>query len=248
MIFHLEMQVYVNKYGDLCDRDSFYSDVYTSYEIAYEKGIQELNRRIIELKEADAHYYDETVDTFIKEMINYKFVIHELIILEEQEELINKMMKLCFKTKVEVSKDTNLYELCRKHSSSIDYKFDYLGNIIERVEFRGMGYFRMPSDYEEDAGIRFTVGDVVRVVKELSCYQDDVKYFVVADVPGRLRDAENIFMWENVYALDFVIIEEGKILKTYDTFFEHQIEKVEDETICRQLKKLISEAEYKYNL
>ncbi len=31
------------------------------------------------------------------------------------------------------------------------------------------------------------------------CYQDDVKYFVVADVPGRLRDAENIFMWERNY-------------------------------------------------
>lgn len=161
MIFHLEMQVYVNQYGDLCDRDSFYSDVYTSYETAYEKGIQELNRRIIELKKSDATYTDETIDTFIEERIYYKLLIHELIIMEESDKLLDKMIKKCFKTQVEVSKDTNLYELCRKHSSSIDYVFDYLGNIIERVEFRGMGYFRMPSDYEEDAGIRFAVGDVV---------------------------------------------------------------------------------------
>jgi hypothetical protein len=27
------------------------------------------------------------------------------------------------------------------------------------LEFSGMGYLRMPSDYEEDAGIKFTVGD-----------------------------------------------------------------------------------------
>ena len=31
----------------------------------------------------------------------------------------------------------------------------------------------------------------------------------------------------------------------HDTFFEYQIEKVEDETICRQVKKHILEAEYK---
>lgn len=70
----------------------------------------------------------------------------------------------------------------------------------------------------------------------LSCYQDDIKYFVVADVPGRLRDAKYIFNWENINALDFVIIEDGKTFKTYDTYFENQFEKVGDETICRQVK------------
>lgn len=242
MIYHVEIQVYISKHGNLCEKNSFYSDVYFSYENAFEEGNKELNRRIIELKNTDTNYNDETVDMFIKEMIYYKFVIHELIVMEEFDKQFDKMIKMCFKTKVEISKDTNLYELCRNHSSSIDYEFDYQGNIIDRVEFRGMGYFRMPSDYEEDAGVRFAVGDVVRVKKN-PCGE---KYCVVADVPGRLRDAKNVFSWENVYVLDFVIIEKGKILRTYDTFFEHQIEKVEDETICRQVKKLISEADYKY--
>lgn len=235
MIFHMEMQVYVNQYGHLCDRDSFYSNVYTSYETAYEKGIQELNRRIIKLKEADANYNDETVDTFIKEMICYKFLIHELIILEEQEkqQQINKMFELSFKTKVEITKETNLYELCRNHSISIDYEFDYLGNLIDRTEWP-IGNRRMPSDYDENAGVRFAVGDVVRA--ENKPYGKE--YCIVTRVPGRLRDFSNIFNWENIYALDFVIIQDGKILRTYDTFYEHQIEKVEDEAVCRQVKKL----------
>lgn len=241
MIFHLEIQVYVNRYGNLCDRDSFYSNVYTSYQTAYEEGIQELNRRIIELKEADAHYYDETVHTFIKEMIHYKFVIHEIIIMEEQEQQIKEMIKLCFKTNVNISEDTDLYELCRTHSSSIDYEFDYQGNITFRVEYRGMGYLRMPSDYEEDAGARFAVGDIVSVRN--NPYGE--KYCIVTSVPGRLRDAENVFRWENIYALEFAYVEEGRLLKSYDTFFEKDIDIVEDETICIQVKKLISDAEYK---
>jgi len=175
-------------------------------------------------------------------MIYYKFVIHELIVMEEFDKQFDKMIRMCFKTKVEFSKDTNLYELCRNYSISIDYEFDYQGNIIDRVEFRGMGYLRMPSDYEEDAGVRFAVGDVVKV--ENNPYGEE--YCIVTYVPGRLRDAKNIFMWENVYVLDFAFIEEGKILKMEETFFEKDIEKVEDETICRQVKKLISEAEYKY--
>ncbi len=107
-----------------------------------------------------------------------------------------------------------------------------------------MGYFRMPSDYEEDAGVRFALGDVVRVKN--NPYGEE--YCIVAFVPGKLRDAENVFSWENVYVLDFVFIEEGKILKLEETFFEKDIEKVEDETICRQVKKIISKADYKYYL
>lgn len=236
------MRVYVNRYGNLCDIDSFYSNVYTNYENAFEEGIQELNDRIIKLKNADANYFDEKTETFIKEMIYYKFVIHERIVMDEFDKLISKMIKMSFKTKVEVTKDTDMYELCRNHSSSIDYEFDYKGNLIERWEYRGAGYLRMPSDYEEDAGVRFAVGDVVRV--ENNPFGEN--YCVVMSVPGRLRDAKNVFRWENIYSLEFAFIEDGKILKMDEIFFEHHIEKVEDESICNQVKKLISEAEYKY--
>lgn len=240
MIYHVELQVYVNQYGDLCEKDSFYSNVYTSYKTAYERGLQELNRRIKKLKAADPDYRDKVIDLFVKERLCYNFSIHELIILDEEEEDTAKIVHY-FDNNVQISDDTDLYELCRNQSSQIDYEFDYLGNIIYRVEIRGMGYLRMPSDYEENAGVRFAVGDVVSV--ENNSYGE--KYCLVTNVPGRLRNAENVFNWENVYELEFAFIEEGKILKMAETFFEKDIEKVEDKTISQQVKKLISAAAYK---
>jgi len=54
--------------------------------------------------------------------------------------------------------------------------------------------------------VRFAVGDIVSVKN--NPYGE--KYCIVTSVPGRLRDAENIFRWENIYALEFVYVEKGR--------------------------------------
>lgn len=247
MIYHLEIQVYINRYGDLCESNSFYSNVYLHYEQALQAGIEEVNERIKKLQDKDIYYQNDEMAAFVKEEIYCDFVIHELIIMEDIDQFERRNVQHCYKTKVMVSEETDLYQLCRDHSISIDYIFDYQGNLIERHEMRpeGLRYLRMPNDYQENAGSLLSVGDVVLVRKKKQYVSDTVDYYIVASVPGSLRTAENIFSWENIYALDFVYIEDGKLWKEYDTFHESQIEKVEDDSISRQVRKLILTAEYK---
>lgn len=247
MIYHLEIQVCINRYGDLCESNSFFSNVFLGYEQALQAGIQEINERLKKLQDKDIDYQIDEMATFIKEQIYCDFVIHELIIMEDVDQFERKIRQRCYKTKVMVPEETDLYQLCRDHSLSIDYVFDYQGNLIERYEMRleGLQYLRMPNDYQENAGRLFAVGDVVRVVKKQRYGFATDNYYVVASVPGSLRTADNIFSWENIYALDFVYIEEGKLWNEYDTFHESMIEKVEDELICQQVRKLNAVAEYK---
>ncbi|MBC3805710.1 hypothetical protein GH808_14995 [Acetobacterium fimetarium] len=239
--------IYVNRYGDLCERNSFYSNVYLHYEQAFQVGIEEVNERIKKLQDKDIDYQNDEMATFIRKQIYYHFVIHELIIMEAIDQFERKIVQQCYKTKVMVSEETDLYQLCRDHSLSIDYIFDDQGNLIERHEMRleGLQYLRMPNDYQENARRLFSVGDVVRVKEKQRYGFATDNHYVVASVPGLLRDAENIFSWENIYALDFVYIEDGKLWNEYDTFHESQIEKVEDDLICQQVRRLMAMAEYK---
>ena len=247
MIYHLEIQVCINRYGDLCERNSFYSNVFLGYEQALQAGIEEVNERLKKIQDKQIDYRNDEMATFFEEQVYCDFVIHELIIMEDVDQFERKIRQQCYKTKILVSEETDLYQLCRDHSLSIDYVFDYQGNLIERYEMRleGLQYLRMPNDYQENAGSLFSVGDIVGVVKKQRCGFGTDNYYVVVSVPGSLRTADNIFRWENIYVCDFVYIGEGKIWNEYDTFHESQIEKVEDELICQQVRKLIAMAEYK---
>ncbi|WP_296561272.1 hypothetical protein [uncultured Acetobacterium sp.] len=247
MIYHLEIQVCINRYGDLCERNSFYSNVFLGYEQALQAGIEEVNERLKKIQDKQIDYRNDEMATFFEEQVYCDFVIHELIIMEDVDQFERKIRQQCYKTKILVSEETDLYQLCRDHSLSIDYELDDQGNLIERHEMRlqGLRYLRMPNDYQENAGRLFSIGDVVRVSKKQRFGSDEVNYYLVASVPGSLRTADNIFSWENIYELDFVYLEDGKLWIEYDTFHESQIERVEDELICQQVRKLFAAAEYK---
>lgn len=59
MIYHLEIQVYADRYGDLCERGSFYSNVYLHYEQALQAGIEEVNARLKKLQDKDIDYQND---------------------------------------------------------------------------------------------------------------------------------------------------------------------------------------------
>ncbi len=163
MIFHLEVKVYIRRYGNLCPIDSFFSDVYTSYKKALHAGISEVNGQIIKLQADDICYRNGSIEEFIREMIHYEFVIREVRKLDEHFDKFKHFIGLSTPDEFTILKDMDLYELCKQNSSEIEYRFDYQGNLIERWEYRGLGYHRMPSSYNENAGSLYSIGDVVRV-------------------------------------------------------------------------------------
>jgi hypothetical protein len=79
---------------------------------------------------------------------------------------------------------------------SVEWHYDYLGNLFEAVEWYGAGFERMPGDEDEEAGTHFAVGDFVTAGGE------DV--YIVRLQPGRKDDRTEWpkYYWENNYLLN----------------------------------------------
>ena len=184
-----------------CNPSSFFCEVYDRMELAVQAGKEELTRQIERLKEEFTADQDKSYDVFVKENVSYSFTVKEQypqsMLFYLHDKTYNSWLRQLIgeKSPVQITQDTDLYELCSQQSERIEYEFDYTGTLIGRIEYRGLGYWRMPSDYEEDAGIKFKIGQVVRKKKE-----PEVLCLVVSN-RGRLRDAKNVFTWENFYEL-----------------------------------------------
>lgn len=122
------------------------------------------------------------------------------------------------KSSVQITPDMDLYQLCSQQSECIEYEFDYNGTLMGRIEWRGLGDWRMPSDYEEVAGVKFAVGQVVRLKS------NPEKLYLVAVNAGRLCDSKNVFTRGNEYVLYSLEQSTQFPLPNIDDIFESNIE------------------------
>lgn len=210
-IYTVFLWAYNDCMWERCDPSSFFCEVYDRLELAVQAGKEELTRQIERLKEEFTADQNKSYDIFVRDRVNYLFIVKEQYLQhilwqncrddKESQNWIKACQNwarqlICSKSPIPITPETDLYQLCSQQSEYIEYRFDYTGVLISRLESRGGGgYYRMPSDYEEDAGVKFAVGQVVHVKNEPE------KLYLVAANAGRLRDAKNVFTWENDYVL-----------------------------------------------
>ncbi|WP_444658328.1 hypothetical protein ACRQV7_12080 [Caproiciproducens sp. R2] len=233
-IFTVFLWAYNDCMCERCDPSSFFCEVYDRMELAVQAGKEELTRQIERLKEEFTADQNKSFDVFVKDKVNYLFMVKEqypkrVLFSDpsndiETQEWIKECQNwsrqfICSSTPFPITPETDLYQLCSQQSEYIEYRFDYTGALISRLESRGGGgYYRMPSDYEEDAGVKFAVGQVVRLKSEPK------KLYLVAANAGRLCDAKNVFTWENEYLLYPFEQIECDCIPDYDHIHESELE------------------------
>lgn len=233
-IYTVFLWAYNDCMWERCDPAAFFCEVYDRMELAVQAGKEELTRQIERLKEEFTADQDKSYDIFVRDRVNYLFMVKEQYskhILwansrddKESQDWIKEyqnwaMQLICSKSPVPITPGTDLYQLCSQQSEYIEYRFDYTGVLISRLESRGGGgYYRMPSDYEEDAGVKFAVGQVVHLKSEPE------KLYLVAANAGRLHDAKNIFTWENEYLLYPFEQIECDCIPDYDHIHESELQ------------------------
>lgn len=233
-IFTVFLWAYNDCMCERCDPSSFFCEVYDRMELAVQAGKEELTRQIERLKEEFTADQNKAFDVFVRDKVNYLFTVKEQYpqhVLwansrddKEAQDWIKECQNwatqlICSNNHVQITPETNLYQLCSQQSEYIEYRFDYTGALISRLESRGGGgYYRMPSDYEEGAGVKFAAGQVVHLKSEPK------KLYLVAANAGSLRDAKNVFTWENEYLL-YPFEQIGcYCIPDYDHFHESELE------------------------
>ncbi|MCY1714871.1 hypothetical protein [Caproiciproducens galactitolivorans] len=233
-IYTVFLWAYNDCMWERCDPSSFFCEVYDRMELAVQAGKEELTRQIERLKEEFTADQNKSFDVFVKDKVNYLFMVKEQYpkhILwansrddKESQDWIKECQNwarqlICSNNPVPITPETNLYQLCSQQSEYIEYRLDYTGALISRLELRGGGgYYRMPSDYEEDAGVKFAAGQVVCLRSEPK------KLYLVGANAGRLRDARNVFTWENEYLLYPFEQIECDCIPDYDHIHESELE------------------------
>lgn len=216
------------------DPASFFCEVYDRMELAVQAGKEELTRQIDRLKEEFTVDQNKSFDIFVRDKVNYLFMVkeqypkHVLFSNPSDDQETQNWIKKCQdwgrqlvfpQSHVSIPPETDLYQLCSQQSEYIEHEFDYTGILIRRFECRGgAGFYRMPSDYEEDAGVKFVVGQIVHLKR------DPEKLYLVASNAGCIRDSKNVFTWENYYILFPFEQIECDCIPNYDHFHEGEIE------------------------
>lgn len=193
MVFHLEVQAYSTRYGDLVERDSYYSGVYSTMKRAVEEGMRFINKKFKDIYQQSDYCTKEkdssTLEDMIKDdMIYYNFTVTRLSPYYADH----------FVTPGSEYKCKNL-----KPTHTI-FNYDYKGN-LKYTELQylhndgGLGYVitRYPND-DENKQNRFSIGDFVTVIDD-EIPKDQI--FVIYDVPKR-NDPMRYF--ENTYYLSTI--------------------------------------------
>ena len=233
-IYTVFLWAYNDCMWERCAPSSFFCEVYDRMELAVQAGKEQLTRQIKRLKEEFTADQDKSYDVFVRDRVNYLFVVKEqypqrvLFSNTGDDKEAQDWIKECqnwarrlisSQSPAPITPETDLYQLCSQQSEYIEYRFDYTGALISRLESRGGGgYYRLPSDYEEDAGVKFAAGQVVRLKS------DPEKLYLVAANAGRLRDAKNVFTWENEYLLYPFEQIECDCIPDYDHIHESELE------------------------
>ena len=72
MIYHLQVVAHSTKYGDLIERDSFYSNVHGTLKKSVEDGLCWLNNRLQDLLQLNRKKQDYAIDVHLQNGQNYK--------------------------------------------------------------------------------------------------------------------------------------------------------------------------------
>ncbi len=231
-VYHLEVQAYNNCYGNLIDRDSFYSGVYSTLEKALEEGKWFINKRFKDIYEQSDYCTNEedtlTLEDMLKDdMITYHFKVTELDPVYADNFNPPKMEYMC-------------RDLKPTHTV---YYYDYKGklkfyelNYLDKDG--GWGYTTLRyEDDDESKPNKFKVGDFVTVIDE-EIPSDQV--FIVYGVPIR-NNPKRFF--DNTYYLS--TINDGCKFNYYYEFNESKIKKyegiIEDSSPLMLLKKIYTE-------
>lgn len=190
VIYHLVVDVHTKRYGELCEADCYFTDVFPTLDLAVEKGKQEVKERIVRLLKQDPGYNEKNLDEFIEEKINYRFVVYEFDPVRRNNECRRK------------DRENITLENSVEFSDTIWWEYDDKGELIYRLEERGV--IILPSDYHEDAGTHFKVGDLVTIKEGFGKEDNSSGVYVVAVAPGRRRDAKNPLCWANFYRVHYL--------------------------------------------
>lgn len=211
-VFHLEVQAYNNSFGDLVERDSYYSGVYSTIEKAIEEGKWFIDRRFKEIYQQSDYCTNEKDTSSLEDMlkddvISYCFKITELDPTYADSFEPPKREYMC-------------RDLKPTHTT---YFYDYKGNLkyydLEYLDKDGgWGYttVRYEND-DESKPNKFNVGDFVTVIDD-EVPADQV--FVVSNAPIR-NDPKRFF--DNTYCLS--TISDGCRFSFYHDYNECQIKK-----------------------
>lgn len=176
-LFHLRLIVGKADFGCLCRQSDFFTGIYSSLDAAVLTGTKKIMEILNELRG------DTPLSVFVKEEVFYTFQVTEF----DPE----------IKFKKEIGK-----KIDNVTRIQIDWKFDYMGNILDRIEWRGgIGYTRFPGDKNENAGTHFHIGDFVTSKNETSGEQ---QVYLIASCPGRRQDSSHPLFWENIYRAYFI--------------------------------------------
>jgi hypothetical protein len=122
VIYHLVIDVHPNKFGELWESNSYFSDVFPTLDLAVEVGKEEVRNRIDELLKKDTSYEESEIEEFIEENIRYKFIIYEFDPVRRHKSPLRKNME-----------DITL-EKSLEFSAEIEWNYDYKGELCARFE------------------------------------------------------------------------------------------------------------------
>lgn len=193
IVYHLKGYVYTNGFGNLCEKYSHFSDVFTTLELAMETGKREIEERVQRFFKQQTVFTADEFEDFMKEEIEYAFQVIEFDPERRQQGTVREDWENC------------TFENAVEYSHEIEWDFDRQGNLLSRCEWRGVGHDVRPSDYSDDAGTHFKLGDFV-VPKNPASFMfegdgNDDGIYVVAGAPGRRKERRFPLSWENIYCL-----------------------------------------------
>ena len=134
MIYLLEVEMFTTQFGDLQEKNSYYSNVYEQKDYAVTQGVKWLNKQTEILKSTYKHLENDTLEQMVKDRsVEYKFRITRI-----------KDLGYVRNFKVPESEADCL----KVNHTHIIYNYDYKGNVINwTIEYQDsesdFAYFMM---------------------------------------------------------------------------------------------------------
>lgn len=216
----------VNVSGNIEDGEEDKIDIYSSYEKAKEEGLKFLTRKL--------NCYSSEVNKTIADCIKEGALYYEFKIIEKDVSYAEK-----FDKKIEIF--DKIEKLLIYEPTEKEYLLDYKGKVKDIVlEYKSKNnhllaqnhLYMKPNDLKKEAGTKFKVGDLVKIVKpsitggDLAyCYYPEYsKVYVVRFLPRRVEGQKYL---RNTYLLSEIKDEDfAPGIYTWE-FHEEQLKKYE---------------------
>ncbi len=217
MVYHLKVQANSKRYGELIEKDSFYTEVYSNLEKAIEKGKEWLANKINHIYEESGYCTKGKDSLTLKDMFDDEEIYYCFEIVELEPEYAEN-----FKI------PDHEYECKNLNPTHIVHYYNLEGKLLYKdLEYRsnksGFAYVitRYPND-DENKPNKFNIGDFVTVIDDT--YIPSEQVCVIYAIPKR-NDPKRYF--ENTYGLS--TISNGCRFEFYHEHNESRLKKYEGE-------------------